>query len=915
MDKDIQPNFQADVVLITGISDQTQPNTAKEYVIEELNTELGYTNTAIDTSGNQDMIIGQCLVCYRKVDFTPHKSPLDQFNDLLQIFRISMASFKGMQKSDEVLPSQLFCATCTEDILTAMDILVRIESLQNDLKIVTKFLQQKLLGNQDFSTDGTDNTKWISKTRRVLTQCFSSCEVPIKPEKDVARHIQRKLRKPRSTPTRKIKKALNKHGDLFSEGVLKPEDNASADVDVSPSVSEEETEINNYLSYSDSQIKETCGKSQNGTDGLNQNGIILKIKPKKKLAKLLNSPMETNSPRSVAPASSYRTYKDGKVISLDCPYCKKKLTREDFCLKSGEYIFKCPFPECCDRIMTNFIHVVRHHESLCPSMPQALYSGKRKRKRLHLKKALADGSEISHPWGKGFIHNEYKEVVAFECPQCQIKMSYSDFQTESGVFIFKCPWVSCSKTTKCFSNLCIHHRAHCVNGYSVGRIESLNKKPRISRISSKELSNEELGSNKGLEFPKAGPLVSFECFRCEKKLTYSEFLNVDTSAYIFKCPPTCCDKVFSSFPNLAKHHEAQCRRRPIDVPDTDVNIPSDHISTELKPLVGPEPSNNNANIAGPLNSFECNYCHKEYRREDVQQNCSGTISYKCDLLNCDKAFPTFIILQNHHESTCPKRPEDAFACNLCDKKFKSSGNMRSHMISFHTHKYEFYCEICGAGCVTKSTFYAHMRTHVNHRKFKCQHCPASFKKKDHLQNHETRLHTTDLPFMCGTCGRRFKVRQGLRQHEQNVHSLDGPSICKLCNKTFASAAYVQTHIRTTHMKMRDQSKKNQSVEPGDTDGHDNGNKRKKKDVVDSGRKRKKKVNVDSGSNSSKRKKKDNDDGDSSRKKKVNDASGSKPRKKAIKVALFKKKSPMKPEKSPQRDVDVVVDGVFTDDMG
>lgn len=87
------------------------------------------------------------------------------------------------------------------------------------------------------------------------------------------------------------------------------------------------------------------------------------------------------------------------------------------------------------------------------------------------------------------------------------------------------------------------------------------------------------------------------------------------------------------------------------------------------------------------------------------------------------------------------------------------------------------------------------------RRFKCNLCSKTFKKRANLCQHN-RLHTGNLPFSCNDCGTTFSRMKSLDSHKQRYHSKDStedPPLrlkCKFCPRVFPRKG-----DRTQHMKM------------------------------------------------------------------------------------------------------------------
>ncbi|EME41699.1 hypothetical protein DOTSEDRAFT_73932 [Dothistroma septosporum NZE10] len=57
------------------------------------------------------------------------------------------------------------------------------------------------------------------------------------------------------------------------------------------------------------------------------------------------------------------------------------------------------------------------------------------------------------------------------------------------------------------------------------------------------------------------------------------------------------------------------------------------------------------------------------------------------------------------------------------------------------------------------------------RKHQCEHCPKSFKRREHWQRH-SRSHTNEKPFECRFCQKCFARRDLVTRHEKTLHAND-----------------------------------------------------------------------------------------------------------------------------------------------
>ncbi|KAL0993133.1 hypothetical protein UPYG_G00103650 [Umbra pygmaea] len=75
-----------------------------------------------------------------------------------------------------------------------------------------------------------------------------------------------------------------------------------------------------------------------------------------------------------------------------------------------------------------------------------------------------------------------------------------------------------------------------------------------------------------------------------------------------------------------------------------------------------------------------------------------------------------------------------YICQLCDKTFKTTNILRTHMIT-HSENKNFPCELCGSAFRTKGSLIRHNRRHTDERPYRCNLCGLSFRESGALTRH------------------------------------------------------------------------------------------------------------------------------------------------------------------------------------
>ena len=240
--------------------------------------------------------------------------------------------------------------------------------------------------------------------------------------------------------------------------------------------------------------------------------------------------------------------------------------------------------------------------------------------------------------------------------------------------------------------------------------------------------------------------------------------------------------------------------------------------------------------------FKCPKCHAAAKNVALLiQHIKEADHYAKELFPecpCCKNKFSLDKLQHHYEGCVLKKQQikqqkrKRFECPVCGKTITSKENLEHH-INIHKRKQGliedeansplyFYCDKCGAKCVSKRNLKSHEKDQHSEGPFPCHHCGLEFDKFISLRTHRQRehrpllqcdlcdyktyLHNTlqrhktthfDPTFKCCYCGKMFAIKSSLEAHERR-HRGEKPFSCTVCGASFSGKGNLRGHMRGAH---------------------------------------------------------------------------------------------------------------------
>ncbi|XP_061725619.1 oocyte zinc finger protein XlCOF6-like isoform X1 [Cydia pomonella] len=250
-----------------------------------------------------------------------------------------------------------------------------------------------------------------------------------------------------------------------------------------------------------------------------------------------------------------------------------------------------------------------------------------------------------------------------------------------------------------------------------------------------------------------------------------------------------CDKHFAEEAHLKEHEQDHTVYRTHRLPSTesigdDHDIHDDGYDRDNSPLSHLVARREKKGIKKKDKGSSCKLC-KEHEPKK---------SYPCDL--CDKSFRSSNGLKSHMMGHTGERPH---VCQVCQKAFKHKSHLKFHLqIHNENRQYPYSCEVCGKRFTYKSALTGHLRSHTGEKPYSCDLCKKKFALKSTLNAH-LRYHRGEKPFSCDICKKSFAFRYTLQAHER-FHAGIKEHQCHICQKQFTLKRTLDKHL-LSHTEM------------------------------------------------------------------------------------------------------------------
>ncbi|CAG5057465.1 unnamed protein product [Parnassius apollo] len=147
---------------------------------------------------------------------------------------------------------------------------------------------------------------------------------------------------------------------------------------------------------------------------------------------------------------------------------------------------------------------------------------------------------------------------------------------------------------------------------------------------------------------------------------------------------------------------------------------------------------------------------------------------------------------------------DNFAvnCLACGASFYTFGPLLHHTNKDHKGISAILCEVCGQNFKDANLLRLHVKTVHENTGVLCPECGVKFETRSKLKTHQKNQHDLDKKYKCLVCTQTFQSHYKRSRHMAAEHKNKQEVKCLHCPKTFVFRSMMMTHLRDTHLKVR-----------------------------------------------------------------------------------------------------------------
>lgn len=301
--------------------------------------------------------------------------------------------------------------------------------------------------------------------------------------------------------------------------------------------------------------------------------------------------------------------------------------------------------------------------------------------------------------------------------------------------------------------------------------------------------------------PEVQLLKRYKCKLCPrtfkaKRYFQSHYRTVHgKQTKALKCTVETCDETFIYRAQRLRHLR-QVHPEVYEESDVETEVTDPITNTELIPDNECELCNTFFNTQDDLEN------HIDLQHVDDVEADETEQKVTCEVCVPNKVFKKVRYFLLHNQAV---HSNEAFACPQCPRTFSFKSSLGRHIKGVHEDISRFTCVENGCDKKFRSSYELKQHQIGSHNKGDkldrtCQICNKVFKKVKYLQIHQASVHNTEPQYTCPICNRSFSFQRSMDRHIKAIHEDRRDFTCPAegCDKAFRSKYDVNEHYNNIH---------------------------------------------------------------------------------------------------------------------